>query len=103
MTFEVDLTKPLPDDAAGGSGEPKKFSLPQGYEARYTDFPGHYKARWEIFCFRYRIFCSRVGVWPRSGGWSFFRGIYQNTRICTTLWITDTTLIKVLFAKYRRP
>ena len=45
MTFEVDLTKPLPDEAADGSGEPKKFSLPQGYEARYTDFPGHYKAR----------------------------------------------------------
>ncbi|XP_073234073.1 F-box only protein 31-like isoform X2 [Porites lutea] len=45
VTFEVDLTKPLPDEAAADSGEPKRFSLPQGYEARYTDFPSHYKAR----------------------------------------------------------
>ena len=45
MTFEVDLTKPLPDEAAADSGEPKSFRLPQGYEARYTDFPSHYKAR----------------------------------------------------------
>ncbi|KAM7445382.1 F-box only protein 31 [Porites harrisoni] len=45
VTFDVDLTKPLPDEAAANSGEPKTFSLPQGYEARYTDFPSHYKAR----------------------------------------------------------
>ena len=46
VTFEVDLTRPVIEDTPAAEGQLREFNLPQTYEARYTDFPRFYKARY---------------------------------------------------------
>ena len=46
VTFEVDLRRPVTEDTPIPEGELRQFELPQVYEARYTDFPRAYQARW---------------------------------------------------------
>nr|XP_058969121.1 F-box only protein 31-like [Pocillopora verrucosa] len=50
VTFDVDLSRPVTDDAqpsaAAGSGKAQEFQIPPAYEARYTDYPHTYLARY---------------------------------------------------------
>lgn len=51
MTFDVDLRRPVTDDVQPPQGEPgqchvREFTLPSAYEARYTNFPHDYLARY---------------------------------------------------------
>ena len=48
MTFEVDLRRPVSEEPPVPEEQPRPFELSQVYEARYTNFPRFYSARYAL-------------------------------------------------------
>ena len=51
MTFEVDLRRPVSEEPPVPEEQPRPFELSQVYEARYTNFPRFYSARYALNLF----------------------------------------------------